>query len=118
MVGLAVVYFVDPRIQGNYPICPFFGLTGFHCPGCGTLRALHMLLRGDVVAALGYNPFAMLALPFVAYSYIAEAMRAFRLPTLPRVFLPHQWIWALLIGVIAFWTLRNIPAEPFSVLAP
>ena len=51
--GLTVVYFFDPRNPGPYPICPFFGLTGCYCPGCGTLRALHQLLHGNPVAAFG-----------------------------------------------------------------
>ncbi len=118
LLGLVVVYTVDPRIQGLYPVCPFFGITGFHCPGCGTLRGLHILLRGDLLSALGYNPFAMMSLPFIVYSYTSDAMREFRQRPLPAVFIPYQWIWALVIIVIAFWTLRNVPIEPFSVLAP
>ncbi len=118
LLGLAVVYIVDPRIQGNYPVCPFLGVTGFHCPGCGTLRALHMLLRGDIIAMFGYNLFAMLSLPFIAYSFLSGATRAFLQRSLPTVFIPHRWIWALLATIIAFWTLRNVPIEPFTVLAP
>jgi hypothetical protein len=34
------------------------------------------------------------------------------------VFIPHQWIWALLVGVVAFWVLRNVPIDPLTVLAP
>ena len=117
-LGLAVVYLVDPRVQGVYPICPFLGITGFHCPGCGTLRALHTLMRGDVSAAFGYNAMAMLSLPFIAYSGAHSAMSAFGLPSPPRAFIPHLWIWAPLAGVIAFWALRNIPVPPFAALAP
>ena len=117
-LGLAVVYLVDPRVQSVYPICPFFGLTGFHCAGCGTLRALHTLMRGDVAAAVGYNAMAMASLPFIAYSGARATMSAFGLPSPPRAFIPHRWIWALLAGVIAFWALRNVPIHPFAALAP
>ena len=117
-LGLAVVYLVDPRVQGVYPVCPFFGLTGFHCAGCGTLRALHTLMRGDVAAAVGYNALAMASLPVIAYSGARAAVSAFGLPSPPRAFIPHRWIWALLAGVVAFWALRNVPIHPFAALAP
>ena len=55
-LGVAMLYTFDPRNPGTYPICPFLGLTGYHCPGCGTLRALHQLLHGNVIGAMGYNP--------------------------------------------------------------
>ena len=78
LVGVIVLYAFDPRNPGTYPICPFLGLTGYHCPGCGTLRALHQLLHGNVIAALGYNPLTILSLPFIAYSFAEGAMKAFR----------------------------------------
>ena len=116
--GVAVLYTFDPRNPGTYPICPFLGLTGYHCPGCGTLRALHQLLHGNVIAALGYNPLTVLSLPFIAYSLADGAMRGFRVKGLPRIFIPHQYIWALFVGIVAFWLLRNVPIEPLTVLAP
>ena len=116
--GLAVVYLFDPRKPGMYPICPFFGLTGCYCPGCGTLRALHQLMRGNIAAAFGYNAYAMLALPVIAYSFAVAGLRACGLPAPPRVFIPARWIWAMLVSVLAFWLLRNLPVAPFTILAP
>ena len=118
ILSLAAVYVFDPRNPGIYPVCPFFGLTGYHCPGCGTLRALHQLLHGNIAGAFGYNAYAMLAMPFIAWSYAASALRAFRLPVPAPVFVPHQLVWALLAAIVAFWVLRNVPAGPFVVLAP
>ena len=118
IAGAAVIYIFDPRVPGIYPVCPFFGLTGYHCAGCGTLRALHSLLHADIAGALGYNAFAVVALPFIAYSYISGATRAFVRQPLPRVFIPHRWIWTLLAVIIAFWIIRNLPLHPFSLLAP
>ena len=116
--GLAVLYAVDPRNPGSYPICPFLGLTGCYCPGCGTLRALHRLMFGDVSGALGYNPLTVLSLPFIAYSFAAGALRAFDLPAPRPLFLHSRWIWALLAAILLFWALRNIPLGPLTALAP
>ena len=113
-----VVYLFDPRNPGMYPICPFFGLTGCYCPGCGTLRALHQLMHGNITAAFGYNAYAMLALPVVAYSLGVGGLRAWGLSVPPRVFVPARWIWTLLAAVLAFWLLRNLPFAPFAILAP
>lgn len=118
VTALAMIYMFDPREPGNYPVCPFFGLTGWHCPGCGTLRALHQLLHGNIAAAFGFNPYAMTALPAIAYSLSAEALRAYALPAPPRIFIPARWIWALLAAITAFWILRNLPIAPLSILAP
>ena len=118
LVGLVLLYNVDPRNPGSYPICPFLGLTGCFCPGCGTLRALHLLLHGNPIAAFGYNPFAVLSIPFIAYSYVTGALRTFALPAPAPVFVQSRWIWGLLAAVLAFWALRNVPFAPFTVLAP
>ena len=116
--GLALLYFVDPRNPGVFPACPFLGLTGCYCPGCGTLRALHVLLRGDVASAIGYNVLTVLSLPVIAYSFGTGAMRAFGLKAPRPVFVSPVWIWALLAGVVAFWVLRNVSVAPLTVLAP
>ncbi len=116
--GLAFLYAFDPRNPGLFPTCPFLGLTGCYCPGCGTLRALHVLLRGDIAGALGYNVLAVLSLPFIAYSLGTGAMRAFGLRAPRPAFVHPRWIWALLAAVIAFWVLRNVPLAAFTVLAP
>ena len=117
--GLSLVYVTDPSQPNIYPVCPFFGLTGCYCPGCGTLRAIHQLLHGNLSGAVGYNLFAVASLPFIAYSFAAGALRAFHLRGTPApIFVPHRLIWALLAAIIAFWVLRNLPVGPFAVLAP
>ena len=116
VVGMLLLF--DPRNSGVYPTCPFLGLTGCYCPGCGTLRALSRLLVGDVTGAMGYNPLAVLSLPFIAYSIVTGALRAFELPSPRPAFIDARWIWALLVGIILFWVFRNVPFEPFTLLAP
>lgn len=117
-VAAVVLYVLDPREPGNYPVCPFLGLTGYHCPGCGTLRALHQLLYGNPMSALGYNLLTVLSLPFLGYTFVVGALRAFRMPAPASVFINSKLIWGLVFGIVAFWVLRNIPFEPMPVLAP
>ena len=117
-VGIAALYVLDPRVPGNYPVCPFLSFTGCYCPGCGTLRALHRLLHADVVGALGYNPLTVLSLPFIVYSITTSALREVHVPVPRPAFIHPQWIWVLLVGIVVFWVLRNVPVAPFSMLAP
>ena len=41
-------------------ICPVALFTGVACPGCGMLRAVSHLVRGDVTTALTYHPLVFL----------------------------------------------------------
>jgi hypothetical protein len=51
-----VVAGFDPATTWWMPSCPFFALTGLLCPLCGSLRAVHALLTGAPIAAIGFNP--------------------------------------------------------------
>ncbi|MEU4203603.1 DUF2752 domain-containing protein [Streptomyces sp. NPDC039022] len=91
----------DPEVSGHYPGCPFRSLTGLSCPGCGTLRALRDLTRGDVAAALAHNALFVAALPLALFSWL-RAVRG-RPPVLTSV-------WAGVTGgaVLLLWgVLRN-----------
>lgn len=61
---LVVLFFNNPETVGFYPRCPSKMITGYDCPGCGSLRAMHALLHGDPAKAWHFNPavFAALAL--------------------------------------------------------
>ena len=78
-----VVATVDPNEPGHYPTCPSLLVTGLFCPGCGTLRAAHALLNGDLAGALQMNVLAVLAIPVVLASWVAWTARTFicRAPT-------------------------------------
>ncbi|MGH9578069.1 MAG: DUF2752 domain-containing protein, partial [Terriglobales bacterium] len=72
--GAAILYRWNPATAGFYPICPFLSLTGWYCPGCGSLRALHQLLHGNLGAAFDLNPLLVVALPFVAIEILARLL--------------------------------------------
>ena len=116
--GAATVHFVDPRVPGNYPPCLFLYFTGCYCPGCGTLRALHRLLHGDLRGAFGYNPLAMAVLPFLAAGALECVARRRGRPLLAASAIPPRVAWGILVAIIAFWALRNVPLYPFTMLAP
>jgi len=102
-VLLAVlVYLYNPATSRLFPPCPLRALTGLSCPGCGSLRALHQLLHGHLRAGFQLNPLAVTALPYLGW----EAARA--LAGQPPRVLRARTIWLLLLGILAFWLLRNL----------
>ena len=49
-----------PRNSPGLPdLCPLHRITGLWCPLCGGTRATRELMHGDLWAAMGYNPFAL-----------------------------------------------------------
>jgi hypothetical protein len=116
--GGVYLYSFNPAGSGVYPICPFHALTGLHCPGCGTGRALHQLLHGNVLAAMRLNPLAVVLLPPLAYGMLSLALQFVGRKPLPGKLIPAFWIWMLLAVILLYWVLRNIPCYPFSLLAP
>ena len=109
-LALVVLRTYNPATTWFYPPCVFRALTGYLCPGCGTLRAIHQLLNGHFAAAFRLNALMLLLLPCVAYSAASSALELAGAPALPRVFIRPIFIWTLLAVIIAFWILRNIPA--------
>jgi hypothetical protein len=52
----------DPATTAGFPSCPFYAITGWQCPLCGSLRALHALLHGAPLVALAFNPLTIVGL--------------------------------------------------------
>ena len=62
----AALFFFDPATYGFYPPCLFKTIFGAQCPGCGSLRAIHQLLHGNVAAAWALNRPIVVGLPLAA----------------------------------------------------
>jgi Protein of unknown function (DUF2752) len=112
----AYVAAVDPDRPGHYPTCPFLAVTGYYCPGCGTLRMVHALTHGHVGEAFGRNALAFLTLPAVAYLWVRWTVAARRGRPLQATILRPWAIIAFAVVIVVFWVLRNLPAG--HALAP
>lgn len=110
-------------VDGNWTVtapCNIKTLTGLECPGCGGQRALHFLLHGHILTAMRYNLFFVLAMPFLAVFYI-RFVQVYILKQdrfLKSFVFSTYFAYGLLIAVLLFFILRNIPIEPFIYLAP
>ena len=92
-----IYYALDPSSSTLFPRCTFLTLTGYKCPGCGTLRGVHHLLHLRFSAAWDMNPLMIVMMPLIV------ALLAW--PRLSR---------NLVVGVsaagviVVYWLLRNI----------
>src|SRR5262249_51365562 len=118
-VAVALVLFqFNPSQHGFYPRCWLYVATRIHCPGFGSLRALHQLAHGHLLTALHCNALLVLSLPFFAV-FAARWTRCWvaGLP-LPRISLSPAWVTVIAVLMAVFTVLRNLPCEPFTWLAP
>jgi hypothetical protein len=115
---VGVLYCFDPAQHTFYPRCIWHSLTGFVCPGCGSLRALHQLLHGRPVTAFHLNPLLVLALPLV-FCLLARQIFGGGAGKLAAIaFTRPPWPWFLLGVVVLFGVARNLPFAPFACLSP
>lgn len=112
LLGLWVLARHDPAQHALFPPCLFHRLTGLHCTGCGSARALHALLDGDLRLAWAQNPLLVVLLPGIAYGLLRKIVPP-GLAFLPAVTIPSRWLWAFVAVTILFSVARNLPFVGF-----
>ena len=110
-----ILFFCDPVRVPIYPQCLFYQVTGLDCPGCGSLRAMHALLHGNIAAALHFNAFLVLSLPlFAGLGFVflrgRKTASAFRIKPV--------WLWLYLAALAIFAIARDLPVPLFAAFAP
>ena len=115
--GALVLFLFNPAESGFYLFCVFHRITGLQCPGCGSLRAMHQLLHGNITAAFHYNALLILSLPLLLAQAVRIGIaRANQQPSRARI--KAWWLWTGLVVMILFGVLRNLPFPAFAWLAP
>ncbi len=103
--------------HGGRLLCPFYEITGFYCPGCGTGRAVLSLMNGDFTAAVLYNPLLfLLGIPSMVLLGWEYLRYLFPKAELKRISLPRHTGAVCLSIIVLYWILRNLSL--FSFLAP
>ncbi len=115
---ILVYYFINPSTSFFIP-CPMYYFTGFYCPGCGSQRAIHLLLHGDIIGAFRFNPLMVLTIPIMVYGVgITAANWIFGTSYRLLLFYSKVFIFGYFGLAILYWILRNLPFYPFNLLAP
>jgi hypothetical protein len=110
--ALLVVYLFPPGQHAFYPRCIFHVATGLLCPGCGSLRATHQLLHGNLQGAILLNPLFLFLMVWLAGLGILRFAEKRFGKTLFPTFQRPIWIWALVALIVLFGVLRNFPFFP------
>ncbi|HEX8169217.1 MAG TPA: DUF2752 domain-containing protein [Thermoanaerobaculia bacterium] len=106
--GAWVLYTFAPAQSPWMPQCVFHSLTGLDCPGCGTTRALHALLHGDIAAAWRFNPILFL-FTAVALCAAPSLVRGTR----PRFVYTPWFGWTSVVVITGYWIVRNTSVWPY-----
>jgi len=110
LIVLAIVIIAYGRFDpesGYFPACIVKKATGFDCPGCGSQRAIHALLQGQLLDAWRFNALMLMLTPLAIAAIIIEAWRE-RWPRIHRI-MSSKWTAATIIAVITLWTIiRNL----------
>lgn len=121
IIGVAITYSIfDPSTNKYFPTCPFNKFTGLFCPGCGSQRALHYLLVGNLQAALSSNLLLVIFLPLLLFYYLAEAINYFSPKKLVHINIVNKgwFIYSITGVIIVFWIVRNVSFSAPNILAP
>jgi len=112
--GFIYYYFNNPTNNSLFLPCPFKLISGYNCPGCGSQRAIHQLLHGNIGSAFSLNPLMVLSIPLIlyglgtrAYNYIFETSHRV------KIFYSNIFIYSYFGIAIAYWIVRNLSIYPF-----
>ncbi len=109
LVGLALV---PPKTFPQTWIFPTScgAVTGLPCIFCGTTRALHYLLQGDLGRALYFNwlayPLLLAALLLALTTFLELVCARNLLARLPRPRLTRTLLGSLAVGFVGLWVLQ------------
>jgi hypothetical protein len=119
MLAAYALYQKGPSGLAWLPGCSFHKLTGFNCPGCGMTRAAYATLHGHFAQAFRDNPVGMVLLPLAFLALGIQLLGWVRgRPMSFQIEVGSKGAWMIVIVIICFWILRNIPDWPFTLLSP
>lgn len=111
LAGAAFMYHTPPGSNRYYPPCIAKKITGYDCAGCGSARACYHLLHGNIAKAADHNILLLLLLPVITVGIIhfftGRVGNTWNRLNKPII---------LLVVIVSFWIIRNIPLFPFEIL--
>lgn len=81
-------------------------------------RSFHALLHGDIIGAFRYNLFMPLMFGFLAYVFFSLVLLTLRGRGLDFKIFSPKIMSTIIVLLVLFGVVRNIPVYPFSLLFP
>lgn len=113
VVALVALYSFDPATTTGFLPCPFRTITNWLCPGCGSQRAMHDLLHGNIANAFQQNAALVIAIPLLGIQWAVPRLIGMEHDPAGRNFVVFGWLFV----IVAWGVLRNIISYtdlPFS----
>jgi hypothetical protein len=110
LLAAALLYYsLDPAQYSFFPKCPFYALTGYKCPGCGSQRAVHHLLNFDFRGAFNANPLLVISIPYIIGGFVFDYTNLSKyIPGVRKTLYGTHAIIIVTIIVLIYWFVRNI----------
>ena len=114
LISFLIIYFILNELLDVGIPCLFYEITGYYCPGCGITRLLFSFLKLDFYQAFRYNPLIFILIIITGIYWLVKfILKKFMNISIE---IPNYVYYILLIIVIIFGILRNIPM--FDFLSP
>jgi hypothetical protein len=118
VAALAVVASGNPAERSWMPTCPTWQYLGVLCPGCGSTRATHWLLQGELARAFHFNP-ALLILGVPLGILLVGSLTATALLGRRTIVTLPAWIgYGVAVLLVLYMVARNLPGPQSRWLRP
>lgn len=118
-LGLATLWLARSGPSVLPLTCILHDTTGLHCAGCGMTRAAHAVLEGRFLEAFRLNPLGVVMVPLALLALVPELIGWVRGEAPKwRVPIGRRGGIVLLVILLGYTVLRNLPWAPFTLLAP
>ena len=107
LVVVGYYFLLNPYEQDYFFIsCPFYQISGYQCPGCGSQRAFHELLHLRIFEAIKQNVLFVLAIPYVLLIFYTSFHQE-KYQKLRQILMGNKTLLILLVVAILFGIFRN-----------
>ncbi|MDI9511837.1 MAG: DUF2752 domain-containing protein [Bacillota bacterium] len=111
-IGIITIFFAynyfDLQLMDYVGVCSFKSITGLLCPGCGGTRAVHFLLKGNIVKSLAHHILPLLLFLYLVLLLVEHSIHLF-IGLRTRIFIPKRWMLGVLAAIVLVYAaVRNI----------
>lgn len=115
---LSLYFFINPSEYNFFPKCPLYTYSGIYCAGCGSQRAIHQIINGNIITGIRHNYLLVLVFAVLSYKTGLFVLNKIYNKAHTDIFHKPMSTKIILVLVLLFWALRNINVFPFTELAP
>lgn len=121
-LGFVVALYVLPGSGADgWILCPFRGLTGYSCPGCGMTRACTAALHGQWMHSLGFHPLGIGVVAWFGGNALRRAWELWRGQQVELKGRARRAVWVMgvagFVFVVGFGGVR-LTLEVLGILTP